>query len=81
MIKLYGVFFVIILLKKFKLDSKKHEICKTTINHRQCNLDIFVGDCILLKTSPTKNVLQYGKKRKLNPQYIKPFRFCKELEL
>jgi hypothetical protein len=31
MIKLYGVFFVIILLKKFKLDSKKHEICKTAM--------------------------------------------------
>jgi hypothetical protein len=68
MIKLYGVFFLIILLKKFKLDSKKHEICKHSYaNHRQCNLDIFVGDCIFLKTSPMKNVLQYGKKRKLNP--------------
>ena len=37
-----------------------------------------VGDKVLLKVSPMKGVMIFGKKGKLSPKYIGPYRFFKE---
>nr|GFA31118.1 putative reverse transcriptase domain-containing protein [Tanacetum cinerariifolium] len=37
-------------------------------------LEFQVGDRIMLKVSPWKGVVRFGKRRKLNPRYIGPFK-------
>ncbi|GJX53796.1 putative reverse transcriptase domain-containing protein [Tanacetum coccineum] len=44
---------------------------------RKCRLPICwveVGDKVMLKVSPWKGVIHFGKRGKLNPRYIKPFK-------
>ena len=36
-------------------------------------LDFQVGDRVLLKVSPRKGVISFGKRGKLNPRYVRPF--------
>jgi hypothetical protein len=36
-------------------------------------LEFEVGDRISLKISPMKGVMQYGKKGKLSPRFVRPF--------
>ncbi|GJT04687.1 putative reverse transcriptase domain-containing protein [Tanacetum coccineum] len=36
-------------------------------------LEFQVGDIVILKVSPWKGVIRFGKRGKLNPQYIRPF--------
>ncbi|GJW89578.1 hypothetical protein Tco_0167131 [Tanacetum coccineum] len=45
-------------------------------------LEFQVGDRVMLKVSPQKGVIRFGKQGKLNPQYIGPFKILKRtLEL
>nr|GEW67131.1 hypothetical protein [Tanacetum cinerariifolium] len=37
-------------------------------------LDFQVGDKVMLKVSPWKGVIRFGKRGKLNPRYIRPFK-------
>ncbi|GJV04351.1 putative reverse transcriptase domain-containing protein [Tanacetum coccineum] len=42
---------------------------------RRCNpLEFEVGDKVMLKVSPWKGVICFGKRGKLNPRYIRPFK-------
>nr|GEZ42822.1 hypothetical protein [Tanacetum cinerariifolium] len=42
---------------------------------RRCKpLDFKVGDKVMLKVSPWKGVIRFGKREKLNPRYIRPFK-------
>ncbi|GJW98123.1 putative reverse transcriptase domain-containing protein [Tanacetum coccineum] len=43
-------------------------------NIRQKPLEFQVGDRVMLKVSPQKGVIQFGKRGKLNPWYIGPFK-------
>nr|GEV06483.1 putative reverse transcriptase domain-containing protein [Tanacetum cinerariifolium] len=40
-----------------------------------------VGDKVMLKVSPWKGVVRFGKRGKLNPRYVGPLRYWKELEM
>nr|GEW87106.1 putative reverse transcriptase domain-containing protein [Tanacetum cinerariifolium] len=43
----------------------------------RCKLLIFQdGDPVMLKVSPWKGVIRFGKQGKLNPRYIRPFKKC-----
>nr|GEX35601.1 putative reverse transcriptase domain-containing protein [Tanacetum cinerariifolium] len=42
-------------------------------NVRLKPLEFKVGDCVMLKVSPQKGVIRFGKRGKLNPWYIGPF--------
>ncbi|GKC37073.1 hypothetical protein Tco_1049457 [Tanacetum coccineum] len=44
-----------------KLENLKHE-------------DVRVGDRVMLKVSPWKRVVRFGKRGKLNPRYVRPFK-------
>ncbi|GJW00917.1 putative reverse transcriptase domain-containing protein [Tanacetum coccineum] len=43
-------------------------------NVRRKPLKLQVGDHVMLKVSPRKGVIRFGKRGKLNPRYIRPFK-------
>ncbi|GJX55988.1 putative reverse transcriptase domain-containing protein [Tanacetum coccineum] len=48
-------------------------------NVRRKPLEFQVGDCVMLKVSPRKGVIRFGKRGKLNPQYIGPFKILEQI--
>ncbi|GKE52531.1 hypothetical protein Tco_1487687, partial [Tanacetum coccineum] len=47
---------------------------KSYADKRRKPLEFQVGDKVMLKVSPWKGVIQFGKREKLNPRYIGPFK-------
>ncbi|GKE79973.1 putative reverse transcriptase domain-containing protein [Tanacetum coccineum] len=50
-------------------------------NIRRKPLEFQVGDRVMLKVSPRKGIIQFGKQGKLNPRYIGPFKILKRVGL
>ncbi|GJX63947.1 putative reverse transcriptase domain-containing protein [Tanacetum coccineum] len=48
-------------------------------NIRRKPLEFQVGDRVMLKVSPRKGVIRFGKRGKLNPWYIGPFKILKRV--
>ncbi|GJU50600.1 putative reverse transcriptase domain-containing protein [Tanacetum coccineum] len=46
---------------------------KSYADRRRKPLEFQVGDKVMLKVSPWKGVIRFGKRGKLNPRYIRPF--------
>nr|GEZ84787.1 reverse transcriptase domain-containing protein [Tanacetum cinerariifolium] len=46
---------------------------KSYVDKRRKPLEFSVGDKLLLKVSPRKGVVRFGKRRKLSPRYVGPF--------
>ena len=46
---------------------------KSYADRRRWPLKFIVGDWVFLKVSPTRGVVRFGKRRKLNPRFIGPF--------
>ncbi|GJT80604.1 putative reverse transcriptase domain-containing protein [Tanacetum coccineum] len=44
------------------------------VHRRRKPLEFHVGDKVMLKVSPWKRVIHFGKRGKLNPRYIGPFK-------
>nr|GEY27545.1 putative reverse transcriptase domain-containing protein [Tanacetum cinerariifolium] len=49
-------------------------------NIRRKPLEFQVGDHVMLKVSPRKGVIRFGKRGKLNPRYIGPFKILDRIE-
>ncbi|GJS90032.1 putative reverse transcriptase domain-containing protein [Tanacetum coccineum] len=47
---------------------------KSYVNRRRKPLEFEVRDKVILKVSPWKGVIHFGKRGKLNPLYIRPFK-------
>ncbi|GJQ96087.1 hypothetical protein Tco_0007226, partial [Tanacetum coccineum] len=47
---------------------------KSYADRRRKPLEFEVGDKIMLKVSPWKGVIRFGKRGKLNSRYIRPFK-------
>nr|GEW17411.1 putative reverse transcriptase domain, ribonuclease H-like domain, aspartic peptidase domain protein [Tanacetum cinerariifolium] len=47
---------------------------KSYADVRRKPLEFKVGDKVMLKVSPWKGVIQFGKRKKLSPRYIRPFK-------
>ncbi|GKA56111.1 retrotransposon protein, putative, ty3-gypsy subclass [Tanacetum coccineum] len=52
---------------------------KSYANKRRKPLEFSVGDYVLLKVSPWKGVVCFGKKRKLAPRFVGPFKIIKKI--
>nr|GEW03988.1 putative reverse transcriptase domain-containing protein [Tanacetum cinerariifolium] len=42
-------------------------------------MEFQVGDKVMLKVSPWKGVIRFGKQGKLNPRYVRPFKVLKKV--
>ncbi|GKA57036.1 putative reverse transcriptase domain-containing protein [Tanacetum coccineum] len=51
-----------------------HDRQKSYADVRRKPLEFQVGDRVMLKVSPRKGVIRFGKRGKLNPRYIGPFK-------
>nr|GEU52197.1 putative reverse transcriptase domain-containing protein [Tanacetum cinerariifolium] len=47
---------------------------KSYANLKQKPMEFEIGDRVMLKVSPWKGVVRFGKRGKLNPRYIRPFK-------
>ncbi|GKC84810.1 hypothetical protein Tco_1140527 [Tanacetum coccineum] len=54
---------------------------KSYAGNRRKPLEFEVGDHVLLKVSPWKGVICFGKKGKLTPRYVEPFEILKRISL
>ncbi|GJZ86621.1 hypothetical protein Tco_0658231 [Tanacetum coccineum] len=52
---------------------------KSYVDKRRRPLEFEVGDKVMLKVTPWKGVIQFGKRGKLNPHYIGPFRIIERI--
>ncbi|KAI3794930.1 hypothetical protein L1987_37571 [Smallanthus sonchifolius] len=52
---------------------------KSYADKRRKPLEFQVGDMVLLKVSPWKGVIHFGKRGKLNPRYVGPFKILKRI--
>ncbi|WMV55112.1 hypothetical protein MTR67_048497 [Solanum verrucosum] len=52
---------------------------KSYADQKACNLEFMVGERVLLKVSPMKGVMRFGKKGKLSPRYIGPFEIVEHI--
>ncbi|GKB40193.1 putative reverse transcriptase domain-containing protein [Tanacetum coccineum] len=53
-----------------------HDRQKSYVDLKHKPMDFQVGDRVMLKVSPWKGVVRLGKRGKLNPRYIGPFKKC-----
>nr|GEY72459.1 hypothetical protein [Tanacetum cinerariifolium] len=53
---------------------------KSYADHRRKPLEFSVGDKVLLKVSPRKGVVLFGKRSKLSPRYVGPFEIVERVD-
>ncbi|GJY07026.1 putative reverse transcriptase domain-containing protein [Tanacetum coccineum] len=54
---------------------------KSYVDYRRKPLEFEVGDRVLLKVTPWKGVVRFGKKGKLAPRYVGPFEILERISL
>ncbi|KAI3827880.1 hypothetical protein L1987_01968 [Smallanthus sonchifolius] len=52
---------------------------KSYANKRRKPLEFQVGDLVLLKVSPWKGAIRFGKKGKISPRYVGPFKILERI--
>nr|GEW70213.1 retrotransposon protein, putative, Ty3-gypsy subclass [Tanacetum cinerariifolium] len=68
-------------MKIYTEESGGHLCQKSYADKRLKTLDFKVGDMVLLKVSPGKGVVRFGKSEKLSPRYIRPFKILARVGL
>ncbi|GKC59464.1 putative reverse transcriptase domain-containing protein [Tanacetum coccineum] len=58
-----------------------HDYQKSYADKRRKPLEFCVGEFVLLKVSPWKGVVRFGKKRKLAPRFVRPFEITERIGL
>ncbi|GKC36266.1 putative reverse transcriptase domain-containing protein [Tanacetum coccineum] len=61
----------IVQIKERLKTARDHQ--KSYADNRRKTLEFSVGDKVLLKVSPWKGVVRFGKRSKLSPRYVGPF--------
>ncbi|GJU26018.1 putative reverse transcriptase domain-containing protein [Tanacetum coccineum] len=65
----------------YHVSIKAAQFKRSYANVRRNPLEFQVGDCVMLKVSPCKGVIRFGKRGKLNPRYIGPFKILERIGL
>ncbi|GKF61130.1 hypothetical protein Tco_0181184 [Tanacetum coccineum] len=69
---------VVLIKEKLKATRDRQ---KSYADKRRKPLEFKVGDQVLLKVSPWKGVVRFGKKGKLAPRYVGPFEILEKIGL
>ena len=81
--KLVGSEIVQVICDKVKVRRDRLKISqdrqKSYADNRRRDLEFEVGDMVFLRISPWKGVLRFGKRGKLSPQYIGPYRIVERI--
>ena len=81
--KLVGPKIVQVTCDKIKVIRDRLKIAqdrqKSYANNRRRDLEFEVGDMVFLRISPWKGVLRFGKRGKLSPRYIGPYRIVERI--
>nr|GFC95035.1 putative reverse transcriptase domain-containing protein [Tanacetum cinerariifolium] len=56
-----------------------HDRQKSYTNLKRKPMELQVGDKVMLKVSPWKRVVPFGKRGKLNPRYVGPFKVLERI--
>nr|GFA31086.1 putative reverse transcriptase domain-containing protein [Tanacetum cinerariifolium] len=56
-----------------------HDRQKSYANLKRKQMEFQVGDKVMLKVSPWKGVVCFGKRGKLNPRYVRPFKVSEKI--
>ncbi|GJW42596.1 putative reverse transcriptase domain-containing protein [Tanacetum coccineum] len=75
--KALGTRLDMILIKEKLKDARDRQ--KSYAEIRRKPLEFEVGDQVLLKVSPWKGVIRFGKKGKLAPRYVRPFEILEKI--
>ncbi|GKF47537.1 hypothetical protein Tco_0137339, partial [Tanacetum coccineum] len=67
----------IIQIKNRVLTARSRQ--KSYADRRTKSLEFEVGDMVLLRVSPWKGVVRFGKREKLSPRYIGPFKIVERV--
>ena len=52
---------------------------KSYADKRRMPLEFSIGDSVFLKVAPMKGIMRFGKKGKLSPRYVGPYRILKRV--
>ncbi|GJY71370.1 putative reverse transcriptase domain-containing protein [Tanacetum coccineum] len=69
----------VVLVKEKPKSERDHQ--KSYVDYRRKPLEFEVGDRVLLKVTPWKGVVRFGKKGKLAPRYVGPFKILERIGL
>ncbi|GJR10094.1 putative reverse transcriptase domain-containing protein [Tanacetum coccineum] len=67
----------IVQIKNRLLTARSHQKSYADVRHRP--LEFNVGDRVMLKVSPWKGVIRFGKRGKMSPRYIGPFKIIERI--
>ncbi|GJU51985.1 hypothetical protein Tco_1221540 [Tanacetum coccineum] len=67
----------IVQIKNWLLTARSR--LKSYADVRRKLMEFQVGDMVMLKVSPWKGVIRFGKRSKLSPRYIGPFKIIKRI--
>ena len=81
--KLLGLKIVLIITDKVKANWEKIKIAqdrqKSYVDNRRKDLEFEVGDMVFLKVIPWKRVIQFGRRGKLRPRYIRSYEIIEKI--
>ncbi|GJX82846.1 hypothetical protein Tco_0332327 [Tanacetum coccineum] len=66
-------------MKSCKNDPTKSDRQKSYADLKRKPMEFQVGDKVMLKVSPWKGVVRFGKRGKLNPRYVGPFKVLEKV--
>ncbi|GKF83017.1 hypothetical protein Tco_0244673, partial [Tanacetum coccineum] len=69
----------VVLVKDKPKAARDHQ--KSYVDYRRKPIEFEVGDHVLLKVTPWKGVVHFGKKGKLKPRYVRPFEILERIGL